>query len=99
MVLSVPATLLLRWLNPHLGDMQKPVWAYVAVISLMTALAGGAAMGNAPWPVPVGAVLFYLSDVFVARDRFVTPSPLNERIGLPLYYAAQLALAFSIFAA
>ncbi len=97
-LLAVPATLLLRWLHPHLGDMRIPVYAYVAVISVMTALAGGAAMDDTTWSVPVGAVLFYLSDIFVARDRFVTPSPINERIGLPLYYAAQLALAFSVFA-
>ena len=54
-------------------------------------------MNGVSWTVPVGAVLFYVSDIFVARDRFVTPSPLNQRIGLPLYYAAQIALAFSIF--
>ena len=68
----------LTWLRPHLGDMRGPVYAYVAVISVMTALAGGAAMNDATWSVPVGAVLFYLSDVFVARDRFVTPSPIND---------------------
>ncbi len=95
--LTVPAALMLRWLRPHLGDMLNPVQAYVAMISLMAALAAGAAMGGAPWLVPAGAALFYVSDIFVARDRFVSPSPLNQFAGLPLYYAAQLALAFSIF--
>jgi hypothetical protein len=42
--------------------------------------------------------MFYVSDIFVARDRFVAPSPWNQRLGLPLYYTAQLALAFSVFA-
>lgn len=96
-VLTVPAVLMLRWLHPHLGDMRNPVQAYVAVISLMVALAAGAAMAGATWLVPVGAAVFYVSDIFVARDRFVTPSALNQRIGLPLYYAAQIALAFSVF--
>jgi uncharacterized membrane protein YhhN len=97
--LTAPAALMLRWLHPHLGDMRYPVYAYVTVISTMAALAAGAAMAGAPWSVPAGAFLFYVSDIFVARDRFVAPSPWNQRIGLPLYYAAQLALAFSIFAA
>ncbi len=96
-VLTVPATVMLRWLHPHLGDMLRPVQAYVAVISIMATLAAGAAVAGAPWTVPAGAALFYLSDIFVARERFVTASPLNERVGLPLYFAAQLALAFSIF--
>ena len=108
--LAVPAALMLRWLGPHLGGMRGPVHAYVAIISVMVALAVGAvmgraswsvsaglSMGDAPWLVLVGALTFYVSDIFVARERFVTPSPLNERLGLPLYYAAQLALAFSIF--
>ena len=96
-VLAVPAAVMLRWLHPHLGDLRNPVYAYMAVISVMVALAAGAAVNGVSWTVPVGAVLFYVSDIFVARDRFVTPSPLNQRIGLPLYYAAQIALAFSIF--
>lgn len=98
-VLVAPAVFMLRWLGPNLGDMRRPVQAYVAVISLMAALAAGAAVGGAPWSVPAGAALFYLSDIFVARDRFITSSPVNQRVGLPLYYAAQLALAFSVFAA
>jgi uncharacterized membrane protein YhhN len=96
--LAVPAVLMLRWLHPHLGDMRNPVYAYVAVISVMAALAAGATLAGAPWTVPAGAAMFYVSDIFVARDRFVAPSPWNQRLGLPLYYTAQLALAFSVFA-
>jgi len=96
-VLAVPAAVLLRWLNPHLGDLRIPVYAYITVISVMVALAVGAFMDGSSWLVPVGAAVFYVSDIFVARDRFVTPSPNNQRIGLPLYYAAQIVLAFSVF--
>lgn len=42
------------------------------------------------------AALFYASDLCVARQKFVSPSPWNPLIGLPLYYAAQLCLAASI---
>ena len=95
-VLAVPAVVMLRWLHPHLGDMRIPVYAYIAVISVMAALAAGATVKGTSWLVPVGVVLFYVSDIFVARDRFVKRTPMNERIGLPLYYAAQIALACSI---
>jgi hypothetical protein len=44
----------------------------------------------------VGALGFYLSDVFVARNRFIKPEYLNRFIGLPLYYGGQFLLAFSV---
>jgi hypothetical protein len=40
-----------------------------------------------------GAFSFYLSDIFVARQRFVTPSFFNRLAGLPLYYLGQFLLA------
>lgn len=43
-----------------------------------------------------GALLFYLSDIFVARDRFLKTSFLNRLVGLPIYYAGQFLLAFSV---
>ena len=43
-----------------------------------------------------GAVAFYLSDLFVARDRFVSEGITNRVIGLPLYYGGQYLLAFSV---
>ena len=43
-----------------------------------------------------GAALFYLSDLAVARQRFVAPGFENKLIGLPLYYAGQLLLASAV---
>jgi hypothetical protein len=42
----------------------------------------------------VGALLFYLSDFAVARDKFVAPGFWNGAWGLPFYFVAQLNLAF-----
>ena len=42
------------------------------------------------------AVAFYLSDLWVARDRFVAPGFVNRIWGLPLYYGAQVAFALSV---
>jgi hypothetical protein len=38
---------------------------------------------------------FYLSDLAVARDRFVARAFVNRLWGLPLYYAAQILFAVS----
>ena len=43
-----------------------------------------------------GATLFAISDLFVARNRFVKAESINRIIGLPIYYIAQLMLAYSI---
>jgi uncharacterized membrane protein YhhN len=90
--LGVPVLL---WLVPKLTEMHVPVYAYMLVISAMVALSAGAwgATGNVL--LPVGAFLFYISDICVARDRFVAPGSINRYIGLPLYYGGQLVLAWS----
>ena len=84
-----------RWLLPSVErPMRAPVLAYMGVITVMVALAAGtfAAHGE-PW-VLVGAVAFYLSDLSVARDRFVAPGWTNKLWGWPLYFGAQLVLAY-----
>ena len=67
---------------------------YVGVIALMLACAIGAVAKGAPWAAGAGALLFALSDLAVAQDRFVAPSFASTLWGLPAYYAAQLLLAF-----
>jgi uncharacterized membrane protein YhhN len=89
------------WLKPHLGPMNGPVVAYVLVISLMLCGAWSVAGNNhVSWSgsvaVLAGASAFYLSDLFVARDRFLGKAFVNRLIGLPLYYAGQFLLAFSV---
>lgn len=90
-----------RWLAPHLGSMKGPVVLYILVISVM--LCGAfSVVGTPRLPAAAravvfsGAVLFYVSDIFVARQRFVKDAFFNRLIGLPLYYAGQFLLAFSV---
>lgn len=87
----------LRYLLPHVsGSMRRPVLAYVAVISAMLVCAAGT-VGHAGMPaIFAGAFAFYLSDLAVARQRFVTKSFWNKAWGLPLYFAAQLVLAWTV---
>jgi uncharacterized membrane protein YhhN len=90
--LGVASAIVLRWLWPHLGDMKAPVVAYCLVIGVMLWLALGVGRDE----VALGAALFYLSDLTVARDRFVVPAFVNRLVGLPLYYAAQVLLACAV---
>jgi uncharacterized membrane protein YhhN len=85
------------WLRPHLpADFVIPVTAYLGVISAMVVAALGNAAARGEVAVAVGALLFAVSDVSVARDRFVTAGFVNAAWGLPLYYAAQLVLASTV---
>jgi uncharacterized membrane protein YhhN len=100
-VLLVLATAIFRWLKPHLGKMTGPVIGYMLIISAMAA--GALTMVSAPgvggaakWMVLGGAIAFFMSDIFVARERFVKPGFDNQLIGLPLYYSAQFLFAFSV---
>lgn len=97
-LVAVPALAALflaaRWLRPHLpADLRLSVYVYMGIITAMVIAAGSAWPSNV-WSF-VGAVMFYLSDLTVARARFVTPGFANSLVGLPLYYAAQLVLAYS----
>jgi uncharacterized membrane protein YhhN len=93
-LLAVVVVAVLRWIGPTLpAGMVWPVRVYMIVIGLMSALACGVTAAGGPWAVAVGALAFTASDVSVARDRFVRHEFVNRAWGLPLYYAAQLAIA------
>jgi len=82
----------LAWLWPHLGAMRAPVIAYVIAIAIMVIAA--IALGRPRFLA--GAILFFASDLGVARDKFVAPGFSNRAWGLPAYYAGQLLIASSI---
>ena len=93
--------LIFLWLRPGLGSMLIPVLAYVVVITIMLAASWAAVFNKAlpataSWVIFGGAAIFYLSDLFVARDRFKSPGWDNRLLGLPLYYGGQFAIAFSV---
>jgi uncharacterized membrane protein YhhN len=79
------------------SDLQIPVLVYSVVISLMlfSALAtlvrpnwrfSAAAIASA------GALLFYISDVLLAWNRFVSPLPGGRVISMPAYHLGQLGI-------
>jgi len=85
---------LYRWLRPHLtGLSQKAVPAYIIAIAAMVSFAGSAAIETGSIAIAVGASLFAISDLSVARNRFIEEKFINSAWGLPAYFVAQLVLA------
>jgi uncharacterized membrane protein YhhN len=93
--IAIPSVAAAVWLWPHLGRMRVPVLAYIVVITVMVWGALSVA-GRAPWMAVAGALLFYLSDLAVARDRFVVRCFASRAWGLPAYYTAQVLLALTL---
>jgi uncharacterized membrane protein YhhN len=93
----VVSTVAAAWVSPHLGRLRVPVLAYITVITVMVwgAVAVTAA-GRGPWFLAAGAILFYLSDLAVARDRLVTKTFGSRTWGLPAYYLGQFLLALTV---
>ena len=70
----------------------QPVLAYIVVICSMVIAAAGVAWSqpdNAHLLLAGAAVVFVLSDLCVAFDRFIAPGPWVRTLGLPLYFGAQ----------
>lgn len=86
----------MRWLMPHVPrDMRTAVIAYIVVITGMLLSACLTLSESAGVIVVLGAWGFALSDLAVARQRFVRPDRLNGLWGTPLYFGAQMLLAAS----
>jgi uncharacterized membrane protein YhhN len=89
------------WLRPYLKRMLIPVLLYILVITGMVLGAWAVFWKTSLDPsgkafILAGALCFYLSDIFVARDKFIKKEYRNRLIGLPLYYLGQFLLAFSV---
>lgn len=95
---------LFTWFRPRLGEMLVPVIAYIVVITVMLCSAWAiffeadltGAHDHFRYLVAIGATAFYVSDISVARDRFMGAGFFNRAWGLPLYYVGQFMLALSV---
>lgn len=98
-VLVAIAAACFLYLKPGLGSMKGPVLAYILVICLMVHRALSLFFGEAftptqAWLASEGAVLFLISDLILAINRFRHPFE-KERLGLLAYYAGQLLIALT----
>jgi uncharacterized membrane protein YhhN len=86
-------------IKPNLGTMRMPVIVYMVVISVMVSRAV-ATLANPVLKIgqavmmAVGAVLFYISDVILAANRFWKPWRYH-RVSLAFYYSGQLLIALA----
>jgi uncharacterized membrane protein YhhN len=99
LVLLLLAAIVFAYLRPGLGSMQVPVLAYILIICLMVNRAISTFFGDAfsitqAWQLTIGAILFWLSDLVLAVNRFRRPFAAN-RLGLFLYFGGQLLIALS----
>ena len=93
-VLVAVAASLMLWILPNVPeDERMDVAAYTVVISAMVVAAWGARRKN-PWLLPA-AVVFFVSDILVARWRY-GGGPINGYLCYPLYYTACVWFAMSI---
>jgi uncharacterized membrane protein YhhN len=95
------SALILFWLRPHLKSMLIPVLLYIMVITVMVSGAWAVFLKSSfqisgKTLILVGSLCFYVSDVFVARNKFIKEEYRNPLFGLPLYYTGQFLLAFSV---
>jgi uncharacterized membrane protein YhhN len=101
LIILIVSSVIYFWLRPHLKAMKIPVLCYCMVITVMlvgawSVFADSSLNWRGRMMVLSGALFFYISDIFVARNRFLKQEFFNRLIGLPLYYAGQFLLAFSI---
>ena len=93
-VVLVAGGIIWYWLYPHIPQTEWLfIIGYIAIISAMVVFA----FGTQPkcLIIILAAVLFYISDIFVARWRFVDTSSVNAFFCYPLYYTSCILFAFS----
>lgn len=90
-VLLIMYMLAMAWLLiPNLGNLGPPVMAYFIAIAAMGLLALQSSL-LLRWTV-IGALLFIISDSFIAINKFIHPLPFEDYWIMSTYYAAQFML-------
>ena len=85
------------YLRPGLGSLRVPVLLYILITCVMVNRAISAFFGDAftttqAWLTSLGAILFMLSDIVLAVNRFHHPVAAH-RLSLLAYYLGQLLIA------
>jgi uncharacterized membrane protein YhhN len=88
-----------RWLEQHVsGHMRAAVAVYIVAIATMLGCAIFAGHGSGSGWLVAGAACFVVSDISVARDRFVKRGRINLMWGPPLYFGAQWMFILGLLA-
>jgi uncharacterized membrane protein YhhN len=97
--LFIVAGMFYTLIRPNLGAMKGPVIGYIVIISMMvnrafTAFASPVFSDIQAIMIAGGALLFYLSDMVLASNRFWRAWKYH-RLSLVLYYSSQLLIALA----
>ncbi len=96
-VLGPTAWLVHRRLKASIPScLTRPGTLYVAVLTAMVVLASGAASAGDKPTILLGALMFFASDLAVARARFGSKHALDALWGTPLYFGGQFLLATTV---
>ncbi len=88
---------LAHWLLPHVPSNQYwLVLSYMSVLFVMVCLTSGIRFPGGKTLLMCGALIFLISDIFVARWKFVDPSAINAFFCYPLYYISCALIALTI---
>jgi uncharacterized membrane protein YhhN len=90
-----------RFLLPHApAELRRPIIAYQVVISSMVAAAWGIAGVHDGGGLffAAAATAFYISDLSVGLERFVSDRFIHRVWGIPLYFGAQFTTALATVA-
>lgn len=85
-----------RVVLPKAEELKGAVAVYIVVVTAMAALAVGTAVREHAPLVGIAGLMFWCSDLAVARDTFLKPGFVNRLWGLPLYYGAQIVFALFV---
>ncbi len=92
------STGLFLFFNPHVPPEHRLIVpAYIGVISLMVAMAWGSCGARRSVLIPLGALVFYLSDILVAAEAFLHVGRIAAAVCAPLYYGSVAFLAFTVY--
>jgi uncharacterized membrane protein YhhN len=95
-IFSVIGVGIYGWLQPNVPTkLRIPVMAYVAVITVMVALSVSTTVYASSTLIPIAAAMFWLSDISVARGRFMNAGFSNRLWGIPFYFGAQVMFAYA----
>jgi uncharacterized membrane protein YhhN len=98
LVVSVFVTAVVTiYLSARIPPGERPfIYAYAAVIALMLGFAGGTLGAGSRGLIPVAALVFYVSDLFLAQTAFLGGGRIWTLTGYPLYYLACVLFAWTI---
>ena len=89
-LLLIYMLVIMWWLLPNLGNLQFAVLAYLIAIATMGLFAFQSSLPMR-WAV-LGAILFIISDSFIAINKFISPIPYESYWIMSSYYMAQFML-------